>query len=233
MPVLQLKDVSKRYQKGQHTVDALLEASLSVDAGEMVVARGPSGAGKSTLLMVAGGLLRPDSGEVEIDGQSLYGMGPDRRACFRADNIGFVFQQFHLIPYLNVLENVLVSAGAVGTSQVGRAEWIDRAKKILDELNMSDRLDHLPRQLSIGQRQRTALARAILTKPKLLLADEPTGNLDPDAARSVVDQLRGYAAGGGAVLLVTHHDTTGEPSEGAAERYVRIVQGRLEEAQPV
>jgi len=183
--------------------------------------------------MVAGGLLRPDAGSVEVDGQSLYELGSDSRAVFRAANIGFVFQQFHLIPYLNVLENVLVSAGAVGTDEVCRDEWIERAREILAGLNMSDRLEHLPRQLSIGQRQRTALARAILTRPRLLLADEPTGNLDPDAARTVIDQLRAYAASGGAVLLVTHHDTAGEPAEGAVERYVRIVGGKLEEAQPV
>jgi ABC-type lipoprotein export system ATPase subunit len=194
--MLQLSHLGKTYKGG---VTALAGVSLNVGAGEFVAVRGPSGCGKTTLLLTAGGLLRPDAGRVTVDGQDIYALGADQRAGFRAANVGFVFQQFHLVPYLTVLDNVLAGALALAVPDAR-----SRAEKLLVEFGMMHRRGHVPATLSTGERQRTALARALLHRPKLLLADEPTGNLDPDNGRLVLDALAAHARGGGAVLLVTH-----------------------------
>ena len=161
--------------------------------------RGPSGCGKTTLLLTAGGLLRPDAGKVAVNGQELYALGDEARARIRAANIGFVFQQFHLVPYLSVRDNVLSAALALPLADAGK-----RAEQLLDELGLAHRSHHVPAELSTGERQRTALARALLHQPRLLLADEPTGNLDADNGRLVLAKLAEHAHAGGAVLLVTH-----------------------------
>ena len=192
-------------------VQALRDVSLQLDAGQFVAIRGPSGCGKSSLLMTDGTLLAPDSGEVLIQGEQPYQMSSDRRATFRAEHLGFVFQQFHLVPYLSVLENVLAARIALpvgAASEGGAAESDDRqrASELLEQFGLGDRLGHTPSQLSSGERQRCALARALLNRPALLLADEPTGNLDPENSAIVLRALRQFADGGGAVLLVTHDD---------------------------
>ena len=169
-----------------------------VAAGELVALRGPSGCGKSTLLMAAGGLLEPTSGSVEINGTDLYSLGQDGRAQFRAENIGFVFQQFHLIPYLDVRDNILAASLATA-----RAEG-ERVDELLEIFGLQQRAHHVPAALSTGEKQRTAMARALLNNPKLILADEPTGNLDKDNAEALLEQLSGFSGKGGAVLLVTH-----------------------------
>jgi ABC-type lipoprotein export system ATPase subunit len=197
--MLQLHDIRKTYRGPAGEVRALDGLTLDVAAGEFVAVRGPSGCGKTTLLLVAGGLLRPDAGRALIDGRDLYAMGDEERARFRASAVGFVFQQFHLLPYLSALDNVL--AADLPLKRTGAR---DRALSLLDRLGLAGRAAHVPAQLSTGERQRTALARALLNGPKLLLADEPTGNLDADSGRAVLDGLAEFAAGGGAVLLVTH-----------------------------
>lgn len=197
--MLDIRDIGKSFAGPQGQVHALKDVSLQVNAGEFVAVRGPSGSGKTTLLLTAGGMLCPDQGQVRVDGQDLYRLPAEARARWRAARIGFVFQQFHLVPYLSVLDNVL--AAGVARSAAGLNE---RAKDLLEQLGLAPRLGHLPSELSSGERQRTALARALLHRPALLLADEPTGNLDAVNGQIVMDHLLRYVAQGGALLLVTH-----------------------------
>jgi len=200
--LLDIQKVSKTYQGRSGSVTAANDVSLSLDEGEFVAVRGPSGCGKSTLLLVAGGLLAPDAGSVVVAGEEPYLTSSDARSSFRAANIGFVFQQFHLVPYLTVLENVL--APAIATRGTPRDVAFNRARSLVVQFGLEHRIDHVPGELSSGERQRTALARALLNSPKLLLADEPTGNLDEKNAELVLNHLAEFATGGGAVLLVTH-----------------------------
>ena len=215
---LSVKNLSKRYRGPESVVQALEGVSLSVETGELVVVEGPSGCGKSTLLLAAGGLLAPDEGQVVVDGQNLYELSPDERARFRAENIGFVFQQFHLIPYLSVSDNVLAPCLALP-----QPDAADRAEELIARFGLMDRRYHVPAELSTGERQRTALARALLNRPKLLLADEPTGNLDPENAEVVLGYLAEFARSGGAVLLVTH-DAQAVPY---AQRVIHLSEGGL------
>lgn len=218
--MLQLNQVSKTYSSKASSVQALNEVSLELLPGEFVAVRGASGSGKSTLLLTAGGLLQPDSGEVLVDGQNPYKLSADERARFRGKNIGFVFQQFHLVPYLNVIDNVLAPTLAVEANAEGAPQ---RAQDLLKQLGMTNREHHVPSQLSSGERQRTALARALLNEPSLLLADEPTGNLDQENAEAVLRHLKEFAESGGAVLLVTHDDR----ATPYAQRVIELQQGRV------
>jgi ABC-type lipoprotein export system ATPase subunit len=197
--MLRLDALTKVYAAPQRPVHALDDVTLHVAAGEFAAVQGPSGCGKTTLLLVAGGLLRPDSGTAAFDGQDLYALAPEARARFRAARIGFVFQQFHLVPYLSVLDNVLAPLLALPSD--GAEE---RARELIARFGLSDRAAHVPAELSTGERQRVALARALLNRPKAILADEPTGNLDAASAAAVLEHLAAFAKEGGAVLLVTH-----------------------------
>ena len=197
--MLVIEGVSKTYSRGDQTITALASVDLTVGEGEFVSLQGPSGSGKTTCLLIAGGLLNPDSGRVRLDGQDLLAMTRDRLASFRARNIGFVFQQYHLIPYLNVLENILAPEVAQG-----RGDSRARGRALAEQFGLEHRLDHLPAELSSGEKQRTALARALLFRPTVLLADEITGNLDLANAQIVLGHLKEYASAGGSVLLVTH-----------------------------
>ena len=199
--LLKAENLTKNFAGPKGTVQALDGVSLRLEKGDFLAVRGPSGCGKTTLLLTVGGLLGPDEGEVELDGQNPYRMASDQRAGFRAGNIGFVFQQFHLVPYLNVLDNVLTPALA------GQAPNLrQRAMELLGLLQLDGRAGHVPAKLSTGERQRTAIARAMLRGPKLLLADEPTGNLDEANARIVLECLADFARRGGAVILASHDD---------------------------
>ncbi len=217
--LLELERVNRSYVGTAGTVRAVTDVSLQVDSGQFIAVCGPSGCGKSTLMLMAGGLLRPDSGEVRVCGQNPYHMSPDARALFRGQSIGFVFQQFHLVPYLSVIDNVLAPSLAVDLPDAH-----ERALQLLKRFGMQHRLNHVPGELSSGERQRTALARALLNRPKLVLADEPTGNLDPDNAVAVLDFLQQYSDEGGAVLLVTHDAA----AAGRAHHIVRMSEGRAE-----
>jgi len=216
--VVRLENLSKTYRGKAEAVTALDGCTLRVSAGEFVSVQGPSGCGKTTLLLVAGGLLRPDSGRVTLDGRDPYALPAEERARMRADRIGFVFQRFHLMPYLTVLDNVL--AASLARPSDGARE---RALALIDRVGLSPRLNHLPSELSTGERQRVALARAMLNQPRVLLADEPTGNLDPASGEAVLKHLAGFADTGGAVLLVTHDARAAE----YAGRVVRMADGRL------
>jgi len=219
--LVDIQDASKTYQGASGQVLAVDDVSLSIDGGEFVAIQGPSGCGKSTMLLLAGGLLTPESGSVQIGGEDPYALTADARSKFRADNIGFVFQQFHLVPYLSVLDNVLAPSIATGSKDAEQ-----RARGLLDQFGLSHRLEHTPGELSSGERQRTALARALLNEPKVVLADEPTGNLDSENATEVLKHLRGFAASGGAVLLVTHD----AQAAAAADRVIHLRDGKLDTA---
>lgn len=221
--MLELSKVSKSFRGPEGEVRALEAVSLSVGAGELVVVHGPSGSGKTTLLLIAGGLLRPSAGEVLVEGRDPYRLGPNRRSALRAESVGFVFQQFQLIPYLDVLDNVRAPSAA--RPQPGA---LDRARELVRRFNLEHRINHVPAQLSTGERQRTALARAVLNRPKLILADEPTGNLDDENATMALDYLAEFADQGSAVLLVTHD----AGAAGRAHRTFRLDEGKLAPASP-
>jgi putative ABC transport system ATP-binding protein len=210
--LLQIEGLSKSYAGPRGTINAVDEVSLAVGAGEFVAVQGPSGCGKTTLLLAAGALLRPTQGRVLVNSEDPYALSSGQRARFRAVNVGFVFQQFHLVPYLDVLDNILTPTLALDVNGGARARALDLAARF----GLTERLHHLPAALSTGERQRVALARALLNKPKLLLADEPTGNLDAENGQIVLRCLAEFARDGGAVLLVTH-----EP--GASDYASRIV----------
>ena len=221
--MIRLEEVSKVYQTATGEVRALDNVGLRVDDGEFVAVRGPSGCGKSTLLALVGGMDSPTSGRVIVADQDLTTLSAAKRARFRAERVGFVFQMFHLLPYLNVLDNVLVAAPG-GQSDQARIRALD----LLDRFQLEPRLSHRPSELSIGERQRVAVARAMLNQPQLILADEPTGNLDPENAEVVLRLLADFQRSGGAVLLVTHEDS----AAAFAGRTILLRDGKLEPPVP-
>jgi ABC-type lipoprotein export system ATPase subunit len=219
-PVLQLKGVDKTYTRGNEQVHVLVDLDFTLDAGEFVVVTGPSGAGKSTLLHVAGGLDAPDRGTVEVTGQDVWSMSIGRRAAFRRRNLGFVFQFFNLVPMLTAVENVSLPLVLDGMP----ARTADaRAAELLERVGLEDRARHRPAELSGGQMQRVAVARALAARPSLILADEPTGNLDSHSSAEVLDLLRSLSDEDGAAVVMVTHDQ-------AAARYgsreLRLVDGR-------
>ncbi|MCF7973214.1 MAG: ABC transporter ATP-binding protein [Phycisphaerae bacterium] len=215
-------NISKRYtQKGGPQIEALREVTFALSPGDFASVQGPSGCGKSTLLLVCGGLLSPDGGQVLLAETDVYAQSPNDRARLRGRHVGFVFQQFHLIPYLSLRDNIL--SGSLAHER-GCAET--SAETLMTRLDLHDRAHHLVSALSIGERQRTALARALVCEPQLILADEPTGNLDPDNSHIVLQSLAEYAQAGGAVLLVTHDPS----STGYANRHFVMNRGVLRES---
>ena len=217
--MIRLEEVSKVYRTADGPIHALSGVSLAVEKGEFVAVRGPSGCGKSTLLTIVGGLGMPTSGQVTVAGEDLVAMSSAARARFRAERIGFVFQMFHLLPYLTVLENV-AAAALPGQEAAAR----DRGKGLLEQFQLGHRLRHRPAQLSIGECQRVAVARAMVNRPQLILADEPTGNLDPENSAGVLGLLEGFHREGGTVLLVTHQEFAAR----YAQRTVSLRSGSIE-----
>ena len=214
--MIRFENVCKIYPTKQGEVKSLDGLNLDVKSGEFVVVRGASGCGKTTLLLTAGGMLRPTAGRITVDGQDLGGLSGPERARFRARKIGFVFQMFHLLPYLSVMDNVLLAADSA-------SDHVERAGKLLDHLGLSMRSRHRPSELSTGERQRTAIARALLNQPKLILADEPTGNLDPENAAEVFRHLRAFHRTGGTIILVTH----GTAADAYVDRVVEMQSGSV------
>ncbi len=219
-PVLQLKGVGKTYRRGNEQINVLVDLDFTLDAGEFVVVTGPSGAGKSTLLHVAGGLDAPDTGTVSVAGQDVWTMSAGARAAFRRRNLGFVFQFFNLVPMLTAVENVSLPLVLDGM----RARTADaRAEELLQRVGLGDRAGHRPAELSGGQMQRVAVARALVARPSLVLADEPTGNLDSHASTEVLDLLRSLADEDGAAVVMVTHDQT---AASYGSRELHLVDGR-------
>ncbi len=216
--MIRCDEVTKIFRKNGSEVTSLDRFTAEVTEGEFVAVRGPSGSGKTTLLLTLGGMQRPSAGSVQLAGRDLYALSPAERARLRSSEIGFVFQMFHLVPYLDLLGNVLLACPGKPSAEVRQ-----RASGLMDELGLADRASHRPGELSAGERQRLAVARALLNHPKLILADEPTGNLDPENAAEVIRHLADFHRGGGTVVLVTH----GAAADAHADRTLRLEQGRL------
>ena len=220
--MLRMEKVTKSYAHRRGGVVALDGVDLEIKGGDFVSLVGPSGSGKSTLLLMLGGMLSPTSGEVFLNGQSIYAQDADGRARLRRANIGFVFQTFNLAPYLTALENVQVPLYLAG---VGPAAQRQRAAALLNRVGLAERIDHKPAELSVGQQQRVALARMLANDPSIILADEPTGNLDPDTADQVIGFFEQLHQEGRTIVMVTH-----DPRAAArAQRTLRIENGKVQE----
>ncbi|NQU39017.1 MAG: ABC transporter ATP-binding protein [Lentisphaerae bacterium] len=203
--------LDKTYHLGKARIDVLRDAELAVRAGESVAIIGASGAGKSTLLHVLGGLDRPDAGRVAVNGVDVYGVSASRRTRLRATDIGFVFQSYHLLPEMDLLENVVLPAMALPDWLHGARRARARARELLASVGLAEREGHLPMELSGGEQQRAALARALMNSPQLVLADEPTGNLDDETGGLVLDLLLSLTLGRGhALVMVTHNRRVAE-----------------------
>tara|TARA_R110000850_G_scaffold92555_15_gene196453 strand:+ start:568 stop:1239 length:672 start_codon:yes stop_codon:yes gene_type:complete len=218
-PILEAQNLSKVFTTADGEVRAVDDVSFTLTSGDFVAMHGASGCGKSTLLLAAGALLSPDSGSLTIMGEDPYKLAPEARSTFRGAHIGFVFQQFHLIPYLDVLDNILVNELATGSKEA----LSGKAEALLEKFQLSHRQNHIPSRLSVGEQQRVALARALIRSPKLILADEPTGNLDTENSSIILDHLASFAEEGGAVLMVTHDDN----ARAAAKRTMELAAGKL------
>ncbi len=203
-PVLEAHGLKKTYVLPHKKVPVLDGAALTVRAGELVAVMGLSGAGKSTLLHVLGGLDRPEEGDVFIDGCSIYALRPAARTALRAARLGFVFQAYHLMPEMDVVENVMLPAMAIG--KMPRAKMRERALDLLGRVGLSSRASHTPIELSGGEQQRVAIARALMNEPRLILADEPTGNLDQRTGAQLLDLLFDVVRGNGRAMVIVTHD---------------------------
>ncbi|HZM72183.1 MAG TPA: ABC transporter ATP-binding protein [Candidatus Polarisedimenticolia bacterium] len=222
-PILEAHDLTKRYQLGETATDALRGVSLSVEPGEFVALMGPSGSGKSTLLQLLGGLDQPTSGQVILEGQDISRLSDDAATQLRRERTGYVFQAFNLIPLLNVRENVALPFTIAGVDP-SRGEAATRIAEVIEVVELTGKERHRPDQLSAGEQQRVAVARALVTKPALLLADEPTGNLDYTTGTELLDAIwRSSDAFGQTTVLVTHDSK----AAAYADRVLVIADGRI------
>ena len=221
-PILEARDVTKRYELGKTTVEALRGVSLAVAAGEFVALMGPSGSGKSTLLQLLGGLDQPTSGSIVFEGNDISHLSDSQATRLRRERTGFVFQAFNLIPLLNVRENIELPFTIAGSQKGAR----DRVRQVIELVELTGKESHRPDQLSAGEQQRVAVARALVTRPSVLLADEPTGNLDYTNSGQLLDALwRSCEDGGQTIVLVTHDAR----AAAYADRVLVIGDGRIEE----
>jgi putative ABC transport system ATP-binding protein len=220
-PAVAMRAVDLSLGRGAARVHILRDVDLTIGKGEAVGIIGSSGSGKSTLLMIMAGLERPDKGEVEIDGVKLGALNEDALARFRGQRIGIVFQSFHLIPTMTALENVAAPLELAGISDAAK-----RARTELEQVGLAGRLTHYPAQLSGGEQQRVALARALAPRPSLLIADEPTGNLDETTGRAIIDMMFDLPARRGATLALVTHDAS---LASRCDRVIRMRSGRIED----
>ena len=214
-------DLTRTFEVGETTVEALRSINLEVERGQFVALVGPSGSGKSTLLNLVGGLDRPTDGELWINGEELSASKEKALTDHRRRRVGFVFQSFNLLPRLTAMENVALPLMFVG---VPERERMERAGQLLDQVGLSDRLDHRPTQLSGGEQQRVAIARALVNRPAIILADEPTGNIDTATGAEIMDLLRRLNREQGVTLLLVTHDPE---AAGFADRVIQLRDGRM------
>ena len=203
--MIKLQNISKTYPSSSGLFYALRDISLDIEDGQYIAVTGPSGSGKSTLLNILGGMTKPDHGEVLVNGKQLYRLSEKERNIYRREKIGFVFQQFHLIPYLKVYENILT--GTTGKNHKSNIQ------ALLERFQIDNKSKHYPSQLSVGEKQRVALIRAAVSRPDMILADEPTGNLDDENGKIILDFFREYHREGKTVILVTHESGLSEHAD--------------------
>ncbi|MFP4038336.1 MAG: ABC transporter ATP-binding protein [Candidatus Nanohaloarchaea archaeon] len=217
--IIDLDNVGKVYQMGDTELEALRDSNVEIEEGEFVAVMGPSGSGKSTLMNMIGALDTPSSGEVFVGEEAISGLGEDELALLRSKRIGFIFQQFNLIPSMNATENVALPMLFRG---VGKKKRTERAEEILEKVGLGDRLEHMPSELSGGQRQRVSIARSLANNPDIILADEPTGNLDTETGEKIMDLLTDLNEEGKTIVMVTHDENDAE----YADRIIKIVDGK-------
>jgi putative ABC transport system ATP-binding protein len=218
--MLKMENVSKAYRHRGQTVTALDNATVHIPRGDFVSVVGPSGSGKSTLLLMLGGMLSPSQGQILMEDRSVYDMSPSDRARLRREKVGFVFQTFNLVPYLSALENVQVPLFLAKMEMDAQEK---RAIALLERVGLSDRLHHKPSELSVGQQQRVALARMLANDPAVILADEPTGNLDPETSEQIIGFLAEFNAEGRTIVMVTHDPRAAK----RAKRTLRLKDGAI------
>lgn len=223
MSVISLENVSRYFVVGEDIVKALDNVSLSIEKGEFAAIMGPSGSGKSTMMNLIGCLDTPTNGIIRIDGENLAGMNETELAYVRNNKIGFVFQQFNLLPKLNALENVITPLLYRGDVSISERKMM--AEMALERVGLKDRMKHRPNELSGGQRQRVAIARALVTKPSIILADEPTGALDTRTGDQIMKLFSDLNAEGNTIVIVTHNEEIGR----SCPRMIRIRDGHVEE----
>jgi putative ABC transport system ATP-binding protein len=216
--MIEVKGLVKTFHSGGRSVTAVDDLDLSIDRGEFVLIKGPSGCGKSTLLFSLGGLLAPSAGAVRIDGKEIYSLSKNELLKYRVQKTGFVFQSYYLLPYLTIAENVLITNKVDGISFS-----YDEVLEVAKQLHINHRLNHKPEALSVGEKQRASLLRALMAKPEIILADEPTGNLDPENAAAVLKHLETFKEQGGTVVMVTH----GADADALATRIITMNKGKL------
>lgn len=219
--ILQANELTKTYTKRGETIRAIDGLNLAIDAGYFIVIHGHSGSGKSTLLLMLGGMLRPTTGEVVYDNFNLYARTSLFRSRYRKETVGFVFQKFHLMPYLTVMDNIRLSMTINQSSRDSR----EKIYSLTDQLGIRNRLNHLPEELSVGEQQRVALARTLVRNPPLLLADEPTGNLDSRNTKIIADCLKQENESGKTIILATHNKSLIE----LGNRRMELLSGRIVE----
>ncbi len=226
-PFIRVEDLHRHFSMGSEVVRALDGVTFSVYSGEFFGIMGASGSGKSTLLYLIGGLDRPTRGSIEVQGRTLHTLDENALAEYRRHTVGFVYQMFHLVPSMTALQNVELP---MILARVPRRERLRRARRLLVQVGLEERLHHRPTELSGGQRQRVAIARALANDPALILADEPTGNLDTRAGKEIVSLLRALAHEQGRTVLIVSHDPT---VIAQTDRYIRLQDGRIvEEGRP-
>jgi putative ABC transport system ATP-binding protein len=220
MKIIRAQNLVKQYGNGEAAVLALRGMDFDIPAGEFLAIMGESGSGKSTLLSILGGLNTPTTGKLLVDETDVYSLNQDQRADFRRQFVGFVFQNFHLIPYLTLAENVMLP---LATAPISKKKKRMLAEEALGHVGLSAKVHRLPNQISGGEQERVAIARAIVNKPPLLLADEPTGNLDSKTGQEIMKLLAGLNAGGMTMIMVTHNSEYAR----SARRTLRVADGRL------
>jgi len=218
--MLKMENVTKAYQHRGQMVTALDNATVTIPRGDFVSVVGPSGSGKSVLLLVLGGRLSPSQGRVLREDDSLYDMHPNQRAELRRQKVGFVFQTFNLVPYLSALENVQIPLFLAKMDEPSQAQ---RATTLLERVGLGDRIHHKPSELSVGQQQRVALARMLANDPAVILADEPTGNLDPETSQQIIGFLEEFNGEGRTIVMVTHDPRAAK----RAKRLLRLQAGTI------